>query len=568
MRLLPPLGRGLLSVFLAAASTAHAQDGTWALTNVRIETVSRGVIERGTIVIRDGLIESVGANITPPADARVVNLTGKTVYPGLIDLTSTLGLPAPPAAQGGGGGGGGGGFAAAAQGQSGQTANVGLEPARLVAHELRPAAADVRGARDLGFTNVLVAPTRGMFRGQSALVPLRDDSATRYVVRSPVALHMGFQGVPGRYPGTLLGVIAYERQLFYDAQRHALMLDRYKAGVRGVARPSYDPALDALVPVVRGTLPVFFAANTENEILRVKRMAAEFDLKVSVVGATEGFRVVDALKGGRPHIVSVDFPRPNDVTGRSYLSSVPRQIDDSARADTTIQRMVEANAATLHKAGIRFALASGGLRPAEFLANVRKAIAAGLPKDVALQAMTIRAAEVAGAAEQLGSIEAGKIANLVVADGDILAENARIRAVFVDGDEYEVIAAPPQRSAGGGGSGASRGGRQGEASGDAAQVGGTWELISSNPDGSTSRATLTVTQTGSLLDGTLRTEVGTVSISAGSVTSRAMTWSASLPIGGQETLMVFRGDIDGNNIRGTVNLGQAGNRTFTGTKTP
>jgi hypothetical protein len=179
-----------------------AQEGTWALTNARIETVARGVIERGTIVIRDGLIEAVGPDVRPPADARIVDLAGKYVFPGLIDLTSTLGLPSAPA-----GGGQGGQQGGAAQGSATPVRNVGLEPGRVIADELRPSASDIRTARDVGITTVLVAPSRGAFRGLSALVPLREESATRYIVKSPVALHMGFEGAQGsgfggRYPAS------------------------------------------------------------------------------------------------------------------------------------------------------------------------------------------------------------------------------------------------------------------------------------------------------------------------------------------------------------------------------
>src|SRR5215211_6478307 len=153
MRLAPPLASGfLLGVALVAPPIVQPQAqpsaGTWALTNVRIETVTKGTIEKGTIVIRDGIIEAVGANVTPPGDARVVDLTGRTVYPGFIDLTSSMGLPAPPAQQGGFGGGGGGG----GQATGTQTRYVGLEPGRVIANEVAPAAADIRASRDLGIT--------------------------------------------------------------------------------------------------------------------------------------------------------------------------------------------------------------------------------------------------------------------------------------------------------------------------------------------------------------------------------------------------------------------------------
>jgi imidazolonepropionase-like amidohydrolase len=557
----------ILLASIALPLTATAQEGPWALTNARIETVTRGVIERGTIVIRDGLIEAVGADVRPPADARIVDLAGRRVVPGLIDLSSTLGLASAPS--GGGGQGGAPGAAAAAQAGGATVRNVGLEPGRVIADELRPSASDIRSARDVGITSVLVAPSRGAFRGLSALVPLRDESATQYVVKSPVALHMGFQGAQGsgfggRYPATLLGVIAYERQSLYDARHHALLQERYRAGARGTARPSYDAHLDALVPVVRGTLPAFFAADRENEIRRAVRIGDEFDLKLTIVGATEGFRAIDALKRADGVVVSVDFPRSTNVTGWSYRSSQRHALDDSAATDSAVRRTLEANAATLNGAGIRFALSSGGLRGGEFLGNVRKAIAAGLPRDVALQALTVRAAEVAGVGAQLGSIEPGKIANLVVAERDILGDSANVRMVFVDGIRYEVIPpAPSERRRGNAGA---RGGEREEA-GEMARAAGTWDLTVTTPQGE-NRASMTVTQSGATLEGTMATEMGTVQVTDGRVTGQRVTFTIAVPISGQTTTVVFQGTVDGNRMSGTADLGAMGSATFTGERRP
>jgi imidazolonepropionase-like amidohydrolase len=553
---LPRVGGLAVAGLLSVVARAPAQDGPWALTNVRIETVTRGVIERGTLLIRDGLIAAVGADVTAPADARVLDLAGKTVIPALIDLTSSLGLASAPAPAAGGRPGGG---AAAAAGT--ESANVGLEPYRVVADELRPTATDLKAQRDAGFGAVLSAPGRGAFRGLSALLPLRDSLAAGAVIRSPVALHMGFQSVAGRYPGTLLGVIAYERQALYDARRQGLLLDRYRASPRGMERPPYDRRLNALVPVVRGDLPVFFAANNENEIRRAVALAREFGLALTVVGATEGFRALDALQvNRRPVVVSVDFPRPPEVTGWSFRAGIRRPPDDSASADSAARRLVEGNAAALEGAGIRVALASGGtLRASEFLANVRKAIAAGLPRDVALQALTIRPAEVAGVGEQLGSIEAGKIANLVITDGDLLGDSAKVSAVFVDGVRYEVVAPATPR-----GAGRAAGGAAGEA---AAQVGGTWTVTVTTPQGSQS-LTMTLTQAGEGFAGTMTGEMGSLPVADGQVSGRTVTWSVTVPMGGQSMVASFQGEVEGNRIRGTVELGPMGTAPFTAEKTP
>jgi len=558
MRLAPPLASGfILGIALTLPRAAQAQtpatSGTWALTNARIETVTKGRIDKGTIVIRNGIIEAVGANVTAPGDARVVDLAGRTVYPGFIDLTSSMGLPTPPQPQGGPGGGGGGGPNAGAPAR-----NVGLEPGRVIANEVAPAVADIRASRDAGITTALVAPSRGAFRGLSALIPMRDDSSAQYVVKAPVAMHMGFQGVAGRYPATLLGVIAYERQELYDAQRHGLLMDRYKAGERGVARPAYDANLDALVPVVRGQLPAFFGASNENEIRRAVDIAKEFDLKLTIVGATEAFRALDAVKTARPLVVSVEFPQPVEVTGWAYRGAQRRELNDSATRDAAVRKIVEANAATLHRAGVKFALAPGALKPNDFIANLRKAIAAGLPREVAVEALTIRAAEIAGVGDQLGSIEAGKIADLVVADGPPLGDSTRIRTVFVDGIDYDVV--PPAGRSGQRAAGGARGGEM-------AQVAGTWIMTVNGPQGAMT-STMTLTQTSDAIDGNMISEYGTAAISEGRVNGRTVTWSASFQMGGERTTVNFEAEVDGARMTGRLRAGEMGAMTFTAERKP
>ena len=544
----------LLFAALAAPLPLAAQDMPWVLTNARIETVGRGTIEKGTIVIRDGLIAAVGANVAVPPDARVVDLTGRTVYPGIIDLTSTIGLPSQSSGAG------------APRGPGGPPADeepAGLTPQRSVADELRSAAADARSAREAGITAALVAPTRGAFRGMAALVPMRDSLDER-VLRAPVALAMGFQGVSGRYPQTLLGVIAYERQAMYDAQRYGLVMDRWRANPRGLERPVFDPASEALVPVVRKERPVFFWAEDENEIRRAVRLATEFDLSLTVVGATEGFRATDAL-AGRTAIVSVNFPRPPSVTGWHFQYAARRAPDDSAKADSAARVVIEGNAAALHRAGVRFALASGGLRASEFLTNVRKAVERGLPRDVALAAITQRAAELAGAGDMLGTIETGKIANLVVTEHDLLSDSARIRMVFVDGIRTDVTPPPAnrgRRAAGGGGGGA-------DAASAVMQIAGQWEMTVNTPQGANA-STVTITQNGSEFGGAMVSEIGRLEISNGRIDGRRLTWTSTLTMSGQTIPLSFDGSLDGERgdaMSGTVQLGPMGSATFTARKT-
>jgi imidazolonepropionase-like amidohydrolase len=547
---LAPLAAAAMVIAASVAPRLAAQEGPWALTNVRIQTVSRGVIERGTVLIRNGLIEAVGPSITVPPDARVIDLSGRTVTPGILDLTSSLGLPAGPAPTGGGGGGGGGAQAAQSAGP-----RPGTQPERSALAELRIPPAEIRPLREAGITAILVAPARGLFRGRSALVPLRDSAGPGNAVRGTVAAHFGYQGIPGDYPGTLLGVIAHQRQQLYDAQRHGLLLDRWRQNPKGMTRPENDPALEALVPVVRGEMPAFIEANSENEIRRAARLAKEFDLKLTVVGATEAFMATDALSG-QSAVVSTNYPRPTDMTRWSYRISLKPPAGDSAVWAREGVRLAQGNAAALHRAGVKFALASGGARPADFIGNVRKAIAAGLPAAAALEALTLHAAELAGAGDVLGSIETGKIANLVVTDGDLLSDSARVRTVFVDGIRYEV--APPASRPGAGGA---------TGTAPAVQVAGTWNMTMNSPQG-VMEIVMRFTQSGSTFGGTLTSSFGEQQVDEGQVNGRVLTWRSTIQFGGQSMTLSYRAEVDGNRMSGTAELGSFGNSPFTAERTP
>ena len=524
-------------------SPLNAQQGTWALTNARIETVTRGSIERGTIIVRDGLIAAVGAGIEVPADAVVLNLTGRTVSPGLIDLISSTGLPTTT-------GSGGSGTTPARQ--------PGIDPERLVAEGIMLSPSDARSYRSAGVGAILVSPSRGLFRGQSALVPTRDSAGPSDVIRSPVAQHMGYQGQgSGEYPGSLLGVIAMQRQMFYDAQRYGVVEDRWRANPRGVARPERDPRLEGLAPAARGAQPVWIEARNENEIRRAGRLAKELGLKLTVVGAAEAWRAIDALKGSGV-VVSVDFPRPTEVTGWRFRTGMLHSVDDSAAADAAAKKVIEKNPAALNTAGVKFAISSGG-RPSELLSGTRKAIAAGLPAPIALEALTIRAAELAGVGEALGSIETGKIANLVVSTGPLLSEGSKVEQVFVDGERFAMEAT---------GDGLRATTASSAPSAPSAAVTGAWAITSNSPQGAI-ESTLTIQQQGNAFTGTMSSQMlGTTSVSDGVVAGKKITWSVTVTFGGQSVNISYVGEVEGTKMTGTVTAGSFGSFPFTGEKKP
>lgn len=429
----------------------------YALTNVRIVTAPGRVIERGTVLTRDGRIAAVGASVPIPAGVVRMDLTGHTVYPGLIDAATSVGLPSPTrplpetadAAPAGGRGGGGGGRGAAPPGAGGRGVPLGrgsAPPPPVVLPEIdagaeavdmwAPTEDELKAFRAGGVTTVGLVFQGGIFPGRvgAALTGMREGS--RLALRAAAGQNVSFGTRRGGYPGTLIGSLAYVKQSFLDAQYEARVEKAFAAGTPG-ARPSNDPFRRALMPAATNEMRAWFVASPERQIIRVAEIVAELGLRNPVVvGAQEGWRAVNNLKqAGATAVVSVDWPTPESVTGRVFLAYGSGRSGEAPPVDSAAVREVRANAAALARAGIPVALASyGGESGATFRDRIRLAIEAGLSADDALRAATVTPAALLGVTAAVGTIETGKLANLVVVTGnDLFAAANPIKHVFIEG---------------------------------------------------------------------------------------------------------------------------------------
>jgi imidazolonepropionase-like amidohydrolase len=448
------------TVCLVAAAAAFAAGALaeaphiYAIRGARLVTATGAPIASGTIVIRNGVIESIGADVQAPADAMVIDGAGMTVYPGLIDMGSSTGVdvqnPAAPATF------------RTTEDQERWKRSVIFRPDLVVANHLQADSPDLARLASAGVTTVLSTPPGTVVRGQSALVnvsapadepqvgAVADARKGLQVVRTPVALHVNLGAPAGRggYPASLLGSIAFVRQHFLDAQHQQLAQQQYERSKTGAARPIHDAALDALQPALARRLPVAFEANLSREILRSLNMAKEFNLDPVITGAREADQVIDALKARNARVIyNLNYPTRSRALSPDADEPV-RTLRARAQAPKT--------PAALEKAGVLFAFSSDGIRePREFVRNAARAVKEGLPADAAIRALTINAARIAGADNRLGSLERGKIANVIVTDGDLFEERTRIRHVFVDGRLVDVEDTPQQS----GGRGRGRGGQ-------------------------------------------------------------------------------------------------------------
>jgi imidazolonepropionase-like amidohydrolase len=427
----------LLLAFVSAWAL-HAQDpGVFAIRNARVVPVQGPALEHATVVVRKGLIEAVGANVTPPADAWIIEGDGLTVYPGLVDALSTVGLgdaPARPA-------GAGAGTAAPAL-----PATPAAPPARgpedrpsttswlRAADVVKPADKSIETARTFGYTTAVTFPHQGIFAGQGAVIDLAGDTVGQMVVSAPAGQYVALttSGFGGGYPASLMGAIAYVRQLYLDADYYQRAKEFYAAHPRGTARPAYDRALEGVLESPRLLLP----AGTRREVDRMLRFSKELKRPVILYGLSEGYRSADLLAhDGPPVLVNLKWPERSP-------DADPDEPD--ALHILEVRENAPSTPAALKKQGVRFALYTGGIdRRADFVRAVRRALDAGLSADDALRAMTLAPAEIFGVSDRLGSIEPGKIANLVVTKGDLFDEKGVVKYVFVDGMKFEPVEEPP-----------------------------------------------------------------------------------------------------------------------------
>jgi imidazolonepropionase-like amidohydrolase len=416
----------VLAASLAAVPAAADVGPTYAIRGCRIVPLAGPAIENGVIVVRDGLIDSLGPadKVKVPEDAEIVEAGGLVAYPGLISAFTNLFLEQPARAQGP--------PTAMEEVSPTQARTMPQEdaappgPGLLVLDQLKPRKATVESFHKAGFTTVLVAPTRGIFEGQSVVLNLNGEPIAPMVVRNGAALHINFTTERGAYPSSLMGTIAHIRQSFLDADYYAARAAQYAKSPVGLKRPAYDARLEALVPFVRDRRPVVFQCNNQEDIKRALKIAAEFKLNALLAGANEAWRDADVLKKNpAPLLVALDFRPPMT----SMYATQGEELRKKAEAE-----IFPANAAELAKAGIGFALVSGASGDgAAVLKNVRAAIKAGLAKDAALKALTTEPARYLGLDRALGSLERGKIANIVLVKGDLLDEGAQVAKVFVDG---------------------------------------------------------------------------------------------------------------------------------------
>lgn len=387
--------------------------GPYVIRNATIYPVTSDPIQDGSIVIAGGRIVAVGASVQAPDGATIIDGTGLSVYPGLIDSGTSIGLTEVSSVAG--------------------TIDIqelgDLNPNAQAAVALNPHSNLIPVTRINGITTVLTEPGGGLISGQSALIQLSGWTPPEMVLKSPAGMHINFprvrttplSGQPQDEEAEKRTSKQYTSQLeklrdtFRDAKAYEKALTAQ--GTARLKRLEPDLILQALVPVVRGEVPLVIFANLEADI----REAIKFSDQVGIRMILSGGQEVQALI---PELRAKNIPV---LLGPIW--TLPGKEDDP-------YDLLFSNAAALHRGGVKFAIRTGGTHNARHLPYQAAACAAfGLPKEEALRAVTINPAEIFGVADRIGSLEPGKIANVIVTDGDPLEVRTNLVRLFIGGED-------------------------------------------------------------------------------------------------------------------------------------
>jgi imidazolonepropionase-like amidohydrolase len=500
--------------------------GFHALVGARVVTGPGQVLDGATVVIRNGLITAVGRDLRAPAGARVWDLKGLTVYPGFIDAHADLGMDAVPQ----GGDVGPTHWNPQVRAWFSTTANMKDDSTRRVA------------LRSLGFGAALAVPKQGIFRGTASVVNLSDAGVRERVLRADLLQAIGFNRsfqLGGMYPNSAMGTTALMRQTFMDAEWYIRANAAYEAGGRAVLPPERSEALGALASAVQGKQAVLFQTESEEEYLRAYTIAAEYKLTPWFRGNGTEYRLVDVLKGRtQPLIVPLNFPDAPDV-------SSPELALNASLSAMRHWYLAPTNPAQLSAAGVPFALTTDGISTlTQFLPNLRIAVSRGLAADKALAALTTVPATWLGIERTHGTIAVGKVANLVVADGDLFTEDVSVRDVWVQGARYGVTR-PPQ-----------------------IDPRGTWAITSTDADGFS--ATLVLEGPLNRIRGTIERE-GRREINLASARVISETGRLELTFPGEqfglEGMVLMAGSVSGDEVFGWTSLPNGSDPKFRGTRT-
>jgi imidazolonepropionase-like amidohydrolase len=414
---------------------------SYAITKVTVIQAPGRKLDNATVLIRDGVIAAVGHNINIPSDATIVKGDSLYVYAGFIDGLSRVGIHKPKEEPN-----------KERQKDPGNPAPeaAGITPYVDVRGLINPVEKSIEEWRALGFTVGQVVPYGGMLPGRTALIYYNGEATDKAVVTPLAGLYSELTPAERMYPATILGVLAKWKELYRQSSYAKSFAGVYASNKVGLEAPASDRTLEAFYPVIDKQVPVVFKAEKAMDVQRVLALKSQLGFNLTMAEVKEGWDVLPALKANAKVFLSLDLPEEKkDEKGKDdsekkkdelamLPDSVERKALEKRRGDFIA--LYVGQAAAFQKAGVPFGFSSLSAKPKDARANLKRIIKAGLSEDAALAALTTNAAQALGLGDRLGTIDNGKIANLVICRRPYFDDKSRMVYVFIAGKLFKIDA--------------------------------------------------------------------------------------------------------------------------------
>lgn len=552
---------------------------TYAITNVNIIQAPGRKIDMGTVVMKDGLIVSVGKNVSIPADAIVIKADSMYVYAGFIDGLSRVGLTKPKDEERG---------PRPKDPGNPKPEEAGITPQNDVRVSLNPAEKSIEELRALGFTAAHVVPYGGMMPGNGSIILLSGKSADQMVLVNKSSFYSELSPARGVYPATVMGVMAKYRELYRQASLSRAYENAYASNRAGIQRPATDRVLESLYPVVDKRQPVLFKAERVVDAQRVLTLQNDLGFSLMLAELKEGWDIVNKIKAANAKVfLSLDLPEDKDKKddkkkdeskkeeGKKDETKKEEPKKEEAPKTATAEEKVAlekrkaefmakyvGQAATFQKAGVKFGFSTLSAKSGNIQANLRRMIEAGLPEDAALASLTTAPAEMLGLSDRLGSVDNGKIANLVISDKPYFNEKAKVRYVFVEGTMYKFDVKDSKDS--------KDGKKNDSGSKDAGvKAEGEWSISTETPNG-VEQSKLVIKKEGNTITGTMSggSINPAVAIDNAKLDGNALTFTFTFNYGGSNITVEVAVRIEGDSFKGTSSVAEYGSFPTEGKRLP
>ncbi|MBC6369135.1 amidohydrolase family protein [Algoriphagus sp. AK58] len=545
------LKAGLLGLLVAGflTQTTWAQSdptgkrrvtSTYAITNATVFTSPGQAGTKATVVFKDGVISGIGSGVQIPKEAKIITGDSLFVYPGFIDGAGNMGVTKPKDPE---------------RPKDFVSSNppdeiAGITPWRSATEQFSVSGSQVDDWRKTGFTISQIIPDGGMIPGKAAIMVLGDGNSTN-LIQTNSALAANFRGSRGMYPATAAGVMAKFRDVYLNSSL-ALEHEKLFASTSGVKRPQITPTQSGMAAVVQKQIPVLFTASSDLEIRRAIALQKELGFKLVLSGLENYETVIDLLKAsGTPVLIKLQVTDDKAIKAQKAEGVTEDTKAQYARVKEAYETALK-QAAMLEKAGIPFAFSTVDAKPGDALKTVQTLIKNGLSEKAALAALTTNPASIMGISRVAGTIEKGKMANLVISTDTIFKEDAQIKHVVADGYvfDYEV----KKKAANGNGK------TEGNLNGS---VEGVWEYTSETPAGS-SGGQIVLKRDNGVLSGTISYDdpagSGKVTspIKNASVNGKTLSFDFDVAAGGMNLTVTITGEINGTSMEGSLSVPQMG----------